>query len=148
MEFLQENLLNNSASTIPHTNVRASLRIMGEDFDIQEVTEMLDISPSETWRKGDFVRNTKRLRTYTAWIYNTEVLETLNICALTEQINLIFSPKVDKIAFLKKEYDLDISIDFIVVVENDDPPSIYFESDFIKFASKIGAQFDIDMYIN
>lgn len=121
---------------------------MGEDFDIQEVTEMLDISPSETWRKGDFVRNTKRLRTYTAWIYNTEVLETLNICALTEQINLIFSPKVDKIAFLKKEYDLDISIDFIVVVENDDPPSIYFESDFIKFASKIGAQFDIDMYIN
>lgn len=145
LEFVQENLLSNRIS---HTNVRASLRIMGEDFDVQKITKVLDVSPSETWNKGDSIRNTGKKRMYTAWIYNTKITESLNMDTSTKQIEEVFFPKIDKIVALKKRYHLDISIDFVIVIENEETPAIYFEPDFIQFAAEIGAALDIDTYIN
>lgn len=57
MDFLRENSLNN---IVPHKNVRASLRIMGEHFDIHKVTEVLEMHPNEVWNKGELIRNTKK----------------------------------------------------------------------------------------
>lgn len=90
MDFLRENSLNN---IVPHTNVRASLRIMGEHFDIHKVTEVLGMHPNEVWNKGELIRNTKKKRTYTAWIYNTELSESFNIDSLARKIMEIFSKK-------------------------------------------------------
>ncbi len=44
--------------------------------------------------------------------------------------------------------DLDISIDFVTVIENKEPPAIYFDSDFINLASEIEAPVDMDTYVN
>lgn len=145
MDFLRENSLNN---IVPHTNVRASLRIMGEHFDIHKVTEVLEMYPGEAWNKGELIRNTQKKRTYTAWIYNTELTESFNIDSSARKIMGIFSKKTDKINLLKNLYDLDISIDFVIVIENKEPPAIYFDSDFIHFASEIDARVDIDTYVN
>ena len=145
MESLQEN---SSNKNISNTNIRASLRIIGEDFDVQKITEVLEIHPSKTWNKGDFIRNTEKKRTYTAWMYNTGLMESLNINTSIKQIKEVFFQKVDKIVALKNLYDLDISIDFVIVIENEEPPAIYFDPAFIKFAAEIGAKFDIDTYIN
>ena len=75
-------------------------------------------------------------------------MESLNINTSIKQIKEVFFQKVDKIVALKNLYDLDISIDFVIVIENEEPPAIYFDPDFIKFAAEIGAKFDIDTYIN
>lgn len=147
MGVSQENLLPKK-SLKTHTQIGVSLRIMGEVFDIEKLTEQLGVLPSETWYKGDLIRNTGKRRTYTAWIYNIDRLETLDIGILVFQIRTLFSEKTDKIVPLKNQYNLDIWIDFVVVVENQEPPAIYFDSDFISFAAQIGAQFDIDTYIN
>lgn len=133
---------------MPHTNIRASLRIMGDDFDVKKITEILKVCPSETWNKGDLIRNTGRKRTYTAWLYNTELMESLNINTSIKEIEKVFFQKVDKIVILQNLYNLDISIDFVIVIENEEIPAIYFEPEFIKFAAEIGAKFDVDTYIN
>lgn len=130
------------------TNIRASLRIMGDCFDVQKITDTLGVIPSKTWNMGDPIRNSRKTYTYTAWIYSTEIVESLNINTSIKQIEELFSSKVDKIIALRKQFELDISIDFIIVIENEEPPAIYFEPEFIKFAADIGAKFDIDTYIN
>lgn len=61
------------------TNIKASLRIMGEYFDVQRITDTLGVIPSRTWNKGDPIRDSGKKRTYTAWIYNTEIIESLDI---------------------------------------------------------------------
>ena len=78
MGVSQENLLPKK-SLKTHTQIGVSLRIMGEVFDIEKLTEQLGVLPSETWYKGDLIRNTGKRRTYTAWIYNIDRLETLDI---------------------------------------------------------------------
>lgn len=130
------------------TNIKASLRIMGEYFDVQRITDTLGIVPSRTWNKGDPIRDSRKKRTYTAWIYNTEIVESLNINTSIKQIEDLFYSKVDEIIALRKQYELDISIDFVIVIENEEPPAIYFKPEFIRFAAEIGARFDVDTYVN
>lgn len=43
------------------TNVRASLRIVGECFDVQRVTDTLEVTPSRTWNKGEPIRNSGKI---------------------------------------------------------------------------------------
>lgn len=131
-----------------YTNIKLSLRFIGENFDIQEITNMLNVYPSETWNKGDFIRKSQKKRQYTAWIYSTDVIETLDINKLITNFKDLFYPKDNIIIALKEKFNLDISIDFVVIIENEEPPAIYFLQDFIEFAAKIGATFDIDIYIN
>lgn len=97
---------------------------------------------------GDWRKQRGKKRTYTAWIYKTEIIETLDINASVKQIGELFYSKVDNLVGLRKQYELDISIDFVIVIENEEPPAIYFDTDFIRFTAKIGAQFDVDTYIN
>lgn len=121
---------------------------MGEDYDIQEITDSLNIVPSESWNKGNSIRNSGKKRTYTAWSYSLDAIETLDVCEQAKKIEEVFSSKVEKIAALKKKHNLDVSIDFVIIIENEEVPAIYFDASFIEFAAKIGARFDLDTYVN
>lgn len=131
-----------------NTNIRAELRIMGEGYDVQEITEVLGVKPSETWCKGDNIRKSAGKRTYTAWVYSTGVMETLDVNILAQVIEELFESKSKELSLLRQKHNLDISIDFVIVIENEAPPAIYFEPQFIQFAAMIGARLDIDIYVN
>ena len=60
----------------------------------------------------------------------------------------LFYGKTEKLVSLRNVYDLDISIDFVVIIEKKEPPAMHFDLDFIKFAYEIGARIDIDAYVN
>lgn len=131
------------------TNVKVSLRIMGEEHNfINEITNSLKLNPTESWMKGEAIHNSRKKRKYTAWIYSTCAVETLDVNLQAQKLEKLFSTKIENICALKNKYDLDISIDFVIIIENQEIPAIYFEASFIEFAAKIGARFDIDTYIN
>lgn len=130
------------------TNIRVDIRIMGDSNDINEITEALNISPTNYWRKGDTIRNLSKRRTYTAWIYSTGSEETLNVNTQIKKIEKIFIPKADILYKLKSLYDLEFSLDVIIIIENEEPPAIYLESSIIQFAARLDAKIDIDMYVN
>lgn len=130
------------------TSVKVSLRLMGEEYNVQEITDFLNITPSKTWNKGESIRNSGQKRTYTAWIYSTDEIETLNVYSQAVKIEKLFLPKIKEISFLKNKYDLDISLDFVINIKNEEVPAIYFESSFIEFAASVGAGFDMDTYVS
>lgn len=131
-----------------NTNVKVDFRIMGDKYDVQEITRLLNVTPTMTWKTGDFIRNTKKKRPYTAWIYSTDVEETLDINSQLIKIENLFCPKVEELLFLKQKYNLDFSIDIVIIIENHLSPATYLENSIIKFASCLEARFDIDLYIN
>lgn len=131
-----------------NTNIRVEFRIMGSNFDPIKITESLGVAPTETWKEGDRIRNSDRKRSYTAWMFSTEVEETLDIGIKMEEIMSLFFPHINTLCELKKQYDLDFCIDIIVVIENNEPPAVYFSNSFIEFLAMIKARIDIDTYIN
>lgn len=131
-----------------NTNVRAELRIMGDEFDVQVISKELEILPTTTWNTGESIRDTKKIRTYTAWIFSTGVDETLDINTQLKKIEDLFLPKEDILCDLKERYNLEYSIDIVIVIENQSPPAIYLDQSIIRFAYNIDARFDIDTYVN
>lgn len=131
-----------------NTNIRVEFRIMGEDYNVEEITQVLKIKPTNSWSKGECIENTGKRRTYTLWEYSTETEEVLDVNLHAQKIMEMFSPKIKEIELLKQKYKLDICIEFVIVIENESPPAIYFEPPFIEFVAKIGAQMDIDTYVN
>ncbi|MBQ4524436.1 MAG: DUF4279 domain-containing protein [Lachnospiraceae bacterium] len=121
---------------------------MGNEYNVSEITEVLGVIPKETWNIGDTIRNTKRKRTYTAWIFSIEAEEIEDINTQIEKMKAIFLPKTDKLCKIKEQYNLDFSIDIVINIEKQLPPAIYFENSLIQFVAKIGAILDIDTYIN
>lgn len=61
------------------TSVKAALRIMGDRYNIQEISRELGITPTETWNMGDFIRNTGKKYKYSGWEYSIDEEETLDI---------------------------------------------------------------------
>ena len=59
----------------------------------------------------------------------------------------IFSDKIKQILILKEKYKLYIKFDIVIVIKNNVAPSIFIDKYSIDFAKKLGAEFDIDMYI-
>lgn len=122
---------------------------MGEEYDfIDEITNALNVNPTESWLEGEIIHNSKKKRMYTAWVYSTCEEETLDVNSQAQKMEKLFSSKTEKICALKYKYNLDISIDFVIIIKNEEVPAIFFEASFIEFAAKIGARFDIDTYIN
>lgn len=84
------------------TNIKVSLRFMGDDYDVKEITNSLNIIPSESWNSGERIRKSERKREYTAWIYSTKAVETLDLNTQIKEIEKLFLPKVNEISLLKK----------------------------------------------
>lgn len=145
MEWQQENSLNDGAK---RTVVKSALRIVGDDFAPNQISEILQVVPSKTWKKGEKIRNTGHAYQFSAWIYETDVSESLSLAYLAKQLQSVFVTKVEQLCDLKKELNLDFCIDFVVVVEDCTPPSMHFDSEFLDFAVRIGAEIDIDTYVN
>lgn len=129
-----------------NTNVEVILRIMGHNFDTTEISKELGIIPTETWNEGEAVRNTRRQ--YTAWLFSTGAEETLDINDPLKRMEKIFCPKLDKLCMLKERYNLEFSIDIVIIIEKKSPPAIYLDPSSVHFAAAIDARFDMDTYVN
>ncbi len=131
-----------------NTNIKVSLRVIGDTYDTDEISKELCIKPTKTLKKGEPIRTTGKHYDYTAWIYGIEACETLDVNAQLSNLRECFVDKVDKLVKLKKEFDLEISIDVAIVVEKDELPAIYMDSEVVKFVAGLDARIDFDLYIN
>ena len=131
------------------TNCGAALRLAGaEDFDPAQATETLEVCPGRVWRKGDVIRNTGRRYSYTAWVYEIAAMETLALADVAKQLERVFAGKAERLRQLKERYGLYISIDFVARIEDGEMPAVHFDEDFLAFAVAVGAEIDVDLYVN
>lgn len=145
MEWQPENSLNDGTK---RTVVKSALRIVGDDFTPGQISEVLQMTPSKTWKKGDEIRNTGHTYQFSAWIYETDTTEALSLSYLAKELKDVFITKTEQLRALKQALNLEFFIDFVVVIEDCTPPSMHFESEFLSFVVGIGAEIDIDTYVN
>ncbi|BCJ98304.1 DUF4279 domain-containing protein [Anaerocolumna chitinilytica] len=131
-----------------NTNVLVDFRIIGDNYNIQEITDILLIKPSRYWKSGDDILQTGRKYDCTEWIFSTGYEETLDISTQIKKIKSIFLEKSNQLVSLREKYNLKYCIEIVIKIENNAVPAIYLDSEIINFAAIIGATFDFDTYIN
>lgn len=137
----------NSIFEHSNTNIMVEFRILGDDFNLDYITEVLSIIPTECWSKGDFVKNRNAIRKYTCWEVSSGYKESLDINTQLDEIINIFYNKIDNLITLKKKFDIEYFIEIVINVENDIKPTMCLNRRSIEFAYLIGAEVDFDLYI-
>lgn len=124
--------------------------IFGDDFPLDTVTRKLGIRPTQSYVKGDVIprRSTPRFRKETAWELGTGYQESYDV---SDQLNQVISKLADKekaIVEVLETYSLLCKIFIVIKINNGATPSLYLDRSVISFASRVGAEFDIDLYAN
>jgi hypothetical protein len=139
------------------TTVMAYFKIFGDDFPVNEVTQLLGIEPSESYNKGDvivrpkndnLINNTVKYRKKTAWVLSSGYQESYDV---KEQLDEILEPLKNKsviINQLNTKYKLECIFSIVIIMENGYTPGLHLDNEQIEFANSINAEFDIDLYAN
>jgi hypothetical protein len=86
-------------------------------------------------------------REHRTFIISTGYEQSLDINEQLEKVIIRISPKTNVLKEIKAMYSLDFLFAIVVNVENNEKPSMYFNSKFIEFANDIKSEFYIDLYI-
>lgn len=119
------------------------------DFEVdpKEITEMLKIEPSLTWKKGDLVHPKARItRKFNGWLFNPSLKNEeeidIQLLSLIDKLNPAWSILVQ---LINNSCCAQISIK--INAYDDDIPAINFAPETIKKIAEINAAIDIDLYI-
>lgn len=119
-----------------------------DDFPLDEVTKCLQIEPTGAWRVGDKVRPDRpHERFYTCWKYKVGPVQSLDVDDVLNPLYDAFHSKVDIINALKEQYDLSVHIAVVIEIENGCKPALTIAPAFSRFASSVGAEIEVDLYI-
>lgn len=132
------------------SQVMVYFSLFGDNFPIEVVTEKLEIPPTETYIKGDLIQNRSvaHYRKETSWDLGTGYQVSLDVNDQLDQILNKLQGKTSLIKELKENYSIECKFIIVIKIENGNTPALYLNKDIIKFASDIGAEFDVDLYAN
>ncbi|MFC4323234.1 DUF4279 domain-containing protein [Litchfieldia salsa] len=132
------------------TQVMAYFSLFGDNFPIDMVTKKLEVTPTETYKKGDLIpnRSVARYRNETSWDLGTGYQDSLEVNDQLEQILYKLQGKTSLINEIKEEYSIECKFFIVIKIENGNTPTLYLNKDIVKFASGIEAEIDVDLYAN
>ncbi|WP_396021031.1 DUF4279 domain-containing protein [Cytobacillus firmus] len=124
--------------------------LFGDEFPIGDITDKLGIIPTETYNKGDLIPNSSSIcyRKETSWDLSTGYQTSLDVNDQLLQIVNKLQNKTSIINEIKEVYFLECKFLIVVKIEEGNSPALYLDKNIVKFASKIEAEFDIDLYAN
>ncbi len=122
-------------------------KLIGDDFDPDEITRLVGLQPTRTNRKG------KLRAKFDAWCYSSGKVidEVIDIYEMSSRLIEILEPKTSVILEAIERFRLSAELQIILWITMDDSkstPAIGFESETIAFLNSVGASIDIDTYRN
>ncbi|WP_028532473.1 DUF4279 domain-containing protein [Paenibacillus sp. UNC217MF] len=129
------------------TRVKVYYSLFGDDFDVDEVTRRIGINPRSVSLKGERI-NENRTRKETSWTISTDYEESLDVSGQLNQIIIQLRDKCEIINTIQKTFQATNKLFIVIIIEEGMTPALYLDSEQIKFANDINAEFDIDIYAN
>lgn len=123
--------------------------LMGDVFDMENVTSKLEIVPTEVWKKGDAGRYRKELD-FSCWkLCSKKNIDQLFVADLVNEVVGQLFDKIDAINELKQQYGLQSILEVVLYVntnEDESTPSLGFDSKTIEFLYRTNTEVDVDIY--
>ena len=126
------------------TQLRLYLSIFGDGFDINTLSRIAGLSPTDSWYKGE---QRRIVRPETCWEYDFGGYQVSNdLGEFTEKFKALFSPNADAIAEFIQENDLESKLMIVAYMNKDDMPALYLDKETIRLLGRFNGWIDIDGY--
>ena len=130
------------------TCINVELSIIGDYFDVDLVSKKLDIEPTEIKKKGELLPNKKNWNIETSWSFMTDLEKSLDVRTQLCKLMDIFYKKIDKLKEICLYFNTKVFVSILIIVKNQQTPSLHFGKEEILFFNEINAELDIDIYIH
>ncbi|WP_454938192.1 DUF4279 domain-containing protein [Capnocytophaga gingivalis] len=127
------------------TTIRLSFCIYGDYFEMDRVTDIIGLTPTQTAYKGDQLKY--RVSEETFWECNFAPIETLfiedNLQVFADKV----TPCLEELASFIKAFALTSKLLFCVEMSPEEScPAIVFDNKILELLHRLNAWIDIDMY--
>ena len=127
------------------TTIRLSFCIYGDYFEVDRVTDIIGLTPTETAYKGDPLKY--RVSEETFWEYNFAPIETLLIEDNLQVFAAQVTPCLEALSSFIKAFSLTSKLLFCVEMSPEEScPAIVFDNKILELLHRLNAWIDIDMY--
>ena len=127
------------------TTIKLTFIIYGDMFNIDEFSEIINISPTDFANKGDKLKF--RVSTDTFWKYSFKDITSLYIGDSLKPLEKIVSPRIEEISSFIHKNNLKSIMRFKVETNKEPSPAIVFDNNIVKLLYKLNASIDLDLYI-
>ena len=127
------------------TTIKLTFIIYGDMFNIDEFSEIINISPTDFAYKGDKLKF--RVSTDTFWKYSFKDIISLYIGDSLKPLEKIVSPRIEEISSFIHKNNLKSIMRFKVETNKEPSPAIVFDNNIVKLLYKLNASIDLDLYI-
>jgi hypothetical protein len=125
--------------------VKADFKIIGQDFDINHITQALSVNPNYSWSIGE--RNfAGMIRKETCWALSSRYRKSYDVDEQLQPILNLLRRKIAQLLILKTMFNVSYQIRIAIKIIDGRTPALGFDIDDIDFAHKIGAEFVVDFY--
>jgi len=130
------------------TKIKLILLIFGEELDFTSITDIMKLTPTDFWKKGDKILGRKRelIRQESCWELNFEFVNTMFLDEVTDQIVSKLSNNLKEVEQYINDNKLQVKFNIVVETINKEKPSLYFNKSFLNIVTKMDAEIDIDLY--
>jgi hypothetical protein len=129
------------------TNCQTYFEIRG-NIELDEISKILGIENTDGHSIGEKKTYGEGLFDWASWKYGTDYEETFEVAEQLERVIQPLLSRIDKLNYIKKNYDCDFIIYQVPIVENGETPSMGYSKTVIDFCSKTDTIIEIDMYVN
>lgn len=133
--------------------IEVIFRADGEEFDPGVLTDVLGVSPTLQYRKGDFiplqpglVRPEPKFRQRSSWQFSTGRRVSWDMTSQLRQVVNVFASSLDLLGSLSESYSMEYVLEVVLYVSGGDPSELVIAKDVVDFVCAIGAEIDIDLY--
>lgn len=132
--------------------ISVAFTLTGFDFDPEEITKLLKISPTTTWRLGDLIGKSILRCKHNGWRLNSELENSLdseleNSIDLDNHIKYLLNklqPSWQTLVEICYQYDAEISC--VIYSCEAQGPAIHFDKEIIRCVAELNAEIDVDYY--
>ena len=131
------------------TQIKIILAVLGDSLNPQKITEIMGLSPTSHWKKGDQVPNRKTglLRKETCWEYSFGFIPTVFLEEASKGLIKALEPNLDLLVEYVAANKLEAKLDIVVEVHNGEKPSLFFGKKLLDAVARLNGEIDIDLYL-
>ena len=114
----------------------------------EEITSILGIMPTKTWKIGDLISpRGRRYYEFNGWRLQSELQDSAELEEHVVSVLTKLQPSRKALIELCSQYDSEISCVIYASDRDEQVPAIHFEPSIVKKISELNAAIDVDMYL-
>jgi hypothetical protein len=125
--------------------VRVSFFLVGDEFNLDNVTKKMNIMPTDTREKKDCP---VKQFAYTTWSLRTEKDSCKAVSVQFERIMKLLLGKEKIINEICNTYNSNVIFEIGIFMENGDRPEMVLTKEIILFLASINAEVGFDLYVD